>query len=81
MLLSFAQFERDILIERTQEGKAIAKENPNYREGRKKKYSQKQLDYATDLLQEHSYSEVVEITGISKSTIIREVRRKRNKNT
>lgn len=30
---AFAKFERDMIDERTQEGKAIAKRNPNYREG------------------------------------------------
>lgn len=38
MLLAFAEFERNMIIERTTAGKAIAKaNNPNYREGRKKK--------------------------------------------
>jgi DNA invertase Pin-like site-specific DNA recombinase len=36
MLLSFAQFERDMIIERTSEGKAIKRAtDPNYKEGRK----------------------------------------------
>lgn len=35
VLLSFAQFERDMIVQRTQEGKAIARENPDWREGRK----------------------------------------------
>ena len=39
VLLSFAQFERDMIIERTQEGKAIAKLDPNFREGRPPLYS------------------------------------------
>ena len=39
ILLSFAQFERDMIVERTQEGKAIARQNPDFREGRPKKYS------------------------------------------
>ena len=30
VLLSFAQFERDMIVQRTQEGKAIARQNPNY---------------------------------------------------
>lgn len=38
MWLAFAQFERDMIIERTSAGKAIAKENnPDYKEGRKSK--------------------------------------------
>lgn len=38
VLLAFAQFERDMIIERTQEGKAILRENdPEWKDGRKKK--------------------------------------------
>jgi DNA invertase Pin-like site-specific DNA recombinase len=72
MLLSFAQFERDMIIERTQEGRAIARQKEGYREGRKKKFTSKQLDHAMELLEENSYREVEQITGISKSTLIRE---------
>lgn len=36
VLLSFAEFERDMIVERTSEGKAIARaKNPDYKEGRK----------------------------------------------
>ena len=39
-----AQFDRDMIVARTQEGKAYAKKhNPNYREGRKNKYSDDQI--------------------------------------
>jgi len=76
MLLSFAQFERDMIIERTQEGRAIARQKEGYREGRKKKFTEKQLDHAMDLLIESSYTEVASITGISKSTLIREHKRR-----
>ena len=34
VLLAFAQFERDMIVERTSEGKAIAREREDYREGR-----------------------------------------------
>lgn len=38
ILLAFAEFERDNIVERTSEGRAIAKENnPDYKEGRKSK--------------------------------------------
>lgn len=39
IMLAFSEFERDMIVERTQEGKAIAKQNPEFREGRPKKYS------------------------------------------
>jgi len=34
MLFAFAEFERDVIIERTQAGKAIARQKPGFREGR-----------------------------------------------
>ena len=37
--LSFSKFERDMIIQRTHEGKAIAQQNPNFRDGRPKKFS------------------------------------------
>ncbi len=72
VLLSFAQFERDMIVQRTQEGKAIARQNPNYREGRPRKYRRAQMDHAMDLLKDHSYRQVEELTGISRATLARE---------
>lgn len=71
ILLSFAKFERDMIIDRTSEGKAIAKKNPQFKEGRPKKYSKVQINHALELLNTYSYKQVEEITGISKSTLIR----------
>jgi DNA invertase Pin-like site-specific DNA recombinase len=34
IFFAFAEFEKDMIIERTSEGKEIAKQNPDYREGR-----------------------------------------------
>lgn len=76
-LLAFAEFERAMIVERTQSGKAIAKTKKGYREGRKKKYTKIQLDHAIELLKEYSYNKVAEKTGISKSTIVREVRNRK----
>lgn len=42
-LLAFAEFERAMILERTQGGKAIAKQKPGYREGRKAKVFDKTL--------------------------------------
>lgn len=36
MFLAFAEFERDMIVQRTQEGKAIARQRPDYKEGRKR---------------------------------------------
>ena len=71
VLLSFAQFERDMIVERTQEGKAIARLNPDFKEGRPKKYNEEQILYALQLLEEKTYKEVAQLTGISNSTLIR----------
>jgi DNA invertase Pin-like site-specific DNA recombinase len=71
IMLAFAEFERDMIIERTQEGKAIAKKQPDFREGRPRLYNRKQIQHALSLLQDHSYRQVTEMTGISKSTLIR----------
>lgn len=80
IFFAFAEFERDMIVERTQEGKAIARQNPNYREGRKPTYTKKQLDHALGLLKNHSYNQVVDLTGISKSTLIREVKKRKENN-
>lgn len=77
ILLCFAQFERDMIVERTQEGKAIARQRDGYRDGRPKKYGQVQLDHAMDLLEDHSYAQVVSMTGISRATLAREKQRRR----
>lgn len=75
-LLAFAEFERAMIIERTQSGKAIAKTKEGFKEGRPKKYTDKQLDNALSMLTvnggDKSYNEVAELLGISKSTLIRE---------
>jgi len=75
-LLAFAEFERAMIIERTQAGKALAKQRDNFREGRKPTYTPEQIEHALKLLENNSYSEVVKMTGISKSTIIRAKRDK-----
>lgn len=82
-LLAVAEMERNTIIERTQNGKEIAKTKPGYKEGRPKKYTKKQLDNALSMLSINggikSYNEVAEILGISKSTLIRENNRRRIK--
>ena len=71
ILLAFAQFERDMIVHRTSEGKAVAKQREDYHEGRPKKFSDDQIRYALQLLESNSYSKVVAITGISKATLVR----------
>lgn len=78
IMFAFAEFERDMIVERTQEGRAIARKHPNYHEGRPRKYTKKQLEHALELLENHSYSQVTELTGISKATLAR-AKSERNK--
>lgn len=70
-LLAFAEFERAMIVERTQAGKEIAKQRDDFREGRPKKYKKEQIKHALELLESHSYKEVEQMIGISKSTLIR----------
>lgn len=80
MLLAFAEFERDLIVERTQEGKAIARQKSGYHEGRPPKFSKQQVEHALELLENHSYKQVAEMTGISKSTLVRRKRERTMKN-
>ena len=78
VMSAFAEFERDMIVERTQEGKAIAKLREDFREGRPRKYGKKQIEHALGLLETHSYKQVEDLTGISKSTLIRAKKRQLN---
>ena len=69
IMLAFSEFERDMIIQRTQEGKVVARQNPNFRDGRPKKFSKLQIDHALELLQTHSYQQVADMTGISRATL------------
>lgn len=53
---AFADFERDLIVKRTQAGKEIAKQRPGFREGRPKKFSQQQINLAMQLLETQSGS-------------------------
>ena len=72
VMLAFAEYERGMIVERTQTGKMVAKQAPNFRDGRPKKYTPQQIRLALDLLKQgHTYKQITEIMGISKSTLIR----------
>jgi DNA invertase Pin-like site-specific DNA recombinase len=75
-LLAVAELERSMIVERTQAGKEIARTKDGFKDGRPKAYTEYQLKNAMDLLESgNSYTEVVKMTGISKSTLIREKRK------
>ena len=72
ILLAFAEYERGMIVERTQTCKAIARQSPEFRDGRPKKFSPTQLKLALELLGAgKSYKQVQMLTGISKSTLAR----------
>ena len=71
IMLCFSEFERDIIVQRTQEGKAVARQRPDFRDGRPKKFSKTQINHALELLQSFSYKQVEAMTGISVSTLVR----------
>jgi len=78
ILLAFAEFERDMIVERTQGGKAIARTKAGFREGRPP-IAKARKDAAIKMVVSDgkSYKEATEATGISKSTIVRAVRKYR----
>ena len=83
IFFAFAEFERDMIVERTQEGKSVARakaeaEGKKFKDGRKKVYDAERLDHALELLKTNSYTQVTKLTGISKSTLIRYKRSKEN---
>ena len=75
IMLAFAEYQRDLIIERTQAGKEIARTKNGFRDGRPP-IDRKKKDFAANLiLNEHkTYTEVSELTGLSTSTITRAVR-------
>ena len=67
ILLAFAEFERDMIVERTQEGRRLS----GHYGGRPKKYTREQLEHEMLLLETNSYQQVSTMTGISVSTLYR----------
>lgn len=72
MLGSFAQFERDLIVTRTQEGKQWHRANKKgYREGRPKRVLNDRYKHALELMETNSMREVEKKTDISLSTLKR----------
>ncbi len=74
IFLAFAQFERDMIVERTQQGKAIAKaNNPCFKEGRPKKFKNGLMELAIEEFEtgKKTYADIDRDYGISKSTLYR----------
>jgi DNA invertase Pin-like site-specific DNA recombinase len=72
VMLAFAEYERGMIVERTQLGKSVARLNPDFKDGRPRKFTDEQIRLALELLESgKSYGLVQKMTGISKSTLIR----------
>ena len=68
MMLGFAEFERDMIVQRTQEGKAVARLREGYKEGRPRK----------EWRDEGSWQRTADRWGISKATYYRHIRSMRS---
>lgn len=72
MLGAIAEFERDLIVSRTQAGKQYAKENNlDYKEGRPKRVLNTRYLHALELCNNHTVKEVSKLTGLSEATIYR----------
>lgn len=77
-LLAFAQFERAMILERTQNGKALARERGELKEGRPRKYNQDKVDEALNYIEAgNSYKKASVVFGISKTTLIRRMQERK----
>lgn len=71
-LLSVAEMERDMILERTQAGKAYAKKyNPGYHEGRPHRKITERYKRIYHYSLSHTIRETAETTGVSESTVKR----------
>ena len=73
IMLAFAEYERDMIVQRTESGKKAKMErDENATMGRPKKYKRGQREQAIKLLEQgYSYNQVADMTGISRRTLIR----------
>ena len=69
MLFASAEFERNMIIERTEVGKRIARLNPDFKDGKPKKFTRAQIGHARSLLSHHSHAQISRLTGISLCTL------------
>lgn len=72
VISAFAEYERDMIVSRTREGKEYAKKhNPNFKEGRPKRVITSRYKKIFDYSETHSIKETAEMTGVSASTVSR----------
>lgn len=78
IFFSFAEFERDMIYERTQEGKALARQRGDFKEGRPRKFSPAKVDEALNYIESgNSFKKASEVFGISKTTLIRRMQERK----
>ena len=78
IFFSFAEFERDMIYERTQEGKALARQRGDFKEGRPRKFSPAKVDEALNYIESGtSFKKASEVFGISKTTLIRRMQERK----
>lgn len=75
ILFANAELEVSMITDRTQSGRRRAKKKAGYVDGRPPKYSRAKLKHALALYETHTAREVEELTGISKSTLMRAKRK------
>lgn len=73
------KFKKEEILETARIGKEIASDKKDFKNGRPKKYTKRQIENALSLLTINggklSYNEVSQLTKISKSTLIREAKK------
>ena len=77
MMAAFAEFERDMIVERTQEGRKVDMDN-GVKMGRTRKDGP-QLNHALALYDagEMSLRQICEVTGVSKATLCRRIKERK----
>lgn len=79
LLLAVAEMERNMIVERVQEGLEKARKNPEFTCGRPKKFSREHISFALSLRPEHTFKDISNKTGISLATLKRAARNKKIK--
>lgn len=76
IMLAYSDMERDMIIERTQAGKAYAKaHDPNFRDGRPRAATGQRLEAIRMYVKTHTAKDTAATYGVSESTVYRIKRR------
>lgn len=79
-LLAVAEMERNMIIERTQAGKEIAKQRADFKEGRPRKYNPERVEEALKFIEAgNTYKKASQIYNIPSSTLHDRMREKKAK--